>query len=185
MTKFVLILLAIATWYDFVIWQMDVKVTFLNGFVEEKIYMNQPKGFTSVGEEQKDYNFIKNEYDPCVYKKINRSTVAYRLLCVDDILLIGNGIKMLGAIKTWLSTQFSMNDMGRASYILGIKIYKDISRRMLGLTQSLYIEKVLKRFKMENSKRGFIPITHGIKLSKKQSPKTNEELKRMSDIPYA
>ncbi|KAL0448809.1 UNVERIFIED_CONTAM: hypothetical protein Slati_1437300 [Sesamum latifolium] len=56
---------------------------------------------------------------------------------------------------------------------------------MLGLTQSLYIEKVLKRFKLENSKRGFLPMKHGIKLSKKQSPKTAEEHKRMSDIPYA
>ncbi|KAL0405849.1 UNVERIFIED_CONTAM: hypothetical protein Slati_3898800, partial [Sesamum latifolium] len=78
-----------------------------------------------------------------------------------------------------------MKDMGEASYILGIKIYRDRSRRMLGLTQSSYIEKVLKRFKMEHSKRGLLPMTHGIKLSKKQSPKTDEELKRMSNIPYA
>ncbi|KAL0294540.1 UNVERIFIED_CONTAM: hypothetical protein Sradi_6882200 [Sesamum radiatum] len=77
-----------------------------------------------------------------------------------------------------------MKDMGDASYILGIKIYKDRSRKMLGLTQSSYIEKVLKRFKMENSKRGFLPIRHGIKLSKKQSLKTYEELKWMLDIPY-
>ncbi|KAL0455687.1 UNVERIFIED_CONTAM: Retrovirus-related Pol polyprotein from transposon TNT 1-94 [Sesamum latifolium] len=69
--------------------------------------------------------------------------------------------------------------------ILGIKIYRDRSRRMLGLTQSSYIEKVLKRFKMEHSKRGLLPMRHGIKLSKKQSSKTDEELKRMSNIPYA
>ncbi|KAL0427785.1 UNVERIFIED_CONTAM: Retrovirus-related Pol polyprotein from transposon TNT 1-94 [Sesamum latifolium] len=56
---------------------------------------------------------------------------------------------------------------------------------MLGLTQSSYIEKVLKRFKMEHLKRGLLPMRHGIKLSKKQSPKTDEELKRMSNIPYA
>ncbi|KAL0394988.1 UNVERIFIED_CONTAM: hypothetical protein Slati_4465000 [Sesamum latifolium] len=75
--------------------------------------------------------------------------------------------------------------MGEASYILGIKIYRDRSRRILGLIQSSYILRVLKRFKMENSKRGFLPMRHGIKLSKKQFPKTDEELKRMSDIPYA
>ncbi|KAL0439407.1 UNVERIFIED_CONTAM: Retrovirus-related Pol polyprotein from transposon TNT 1-94 [Sesamum latifolium] len=92
---------------------------------------------------------------------------------------------MLGDIKAWLSTQFSMKDMDEASYILGIKIYRDRSRRLLGLTQSSYIEKVLKRFKMEESKRGLLPMRHGIKLSTKQSPKTGEELKRMSNIPYA
>ncbi|KAK4397600.1 hypothetical protein Sango_1596600 [Sesamum angolense] len=59
------------------------------------------------------------------------------------------------------------------------------SRRMLRLAQSSYIEKVLKRFKMINSERGDLLMRHQIKLSKKQSPKTDEELKRMLDIPYA
>ncbi|KAL0416235.1 UNVERIFIED_CONTAM: hypothetical protein Slati_3455400 [Sesamum latifolium] len=49
MAKSSRILLAIAAWYDYEIWQMDMKMTFLNGFVEKKIYMNQPKGFTYVG----------------------------------------------------------------------------------------------------------------------------------------
>ncbi|KAL0455289.1 UNVERIFIED_CONTAM: hypothetical protein Slati_0868100 [Sesamum latifolium] len=71
---------------------------------------------------------------------------------VDDILLTGNDVNMLGETNAWLSTQFSMKDMGEASYILGIKIYRDRSRRILGITQSSYIEKVLKRFKMKNSK---------------------------------
>ncbi|KAL0400395.1 UNVERIFIED_CONTAM: Retrovirus-related Pol polyprotein from transposon TNT 1-94 [Sesamum radiatum] len=144
-------------------------MAFLNGFVDEEIFMDQPEGFTTVGEEQ----------------KINGSSIAYLVLYVDDILLIRNDVKMLGDIKAWLSTQFSMKDMGEASYILGIKIYRDRSRRMLGLTQSSYIEKVLKRFRIEHSKRGALPMRHGIKLSKKQSPKTDEELKRMSYFSYA
>ncbi|KAL0439318.1 UNVERIFIED_CONTAM: Copia protein [Sesamum latifolium] len=211
MAKSIRILLAIATWYDYEIWKMDVKTAFLNSSVKEEIFMDQQEGFTAVGKEQKvcrlqrsiygfkqasqswntrfdevirGYDFIKNEYDPCIYKKISGSSVAYLVLYVHDILLIGNDVKMLGDIKAWLSTQFSMKDMGEASYILGIKIYRDRSRRMLGLTQSSYIEKVLKRFKMEHSKRGVLPMRHGIKLSKKQSPKTDEELKRMSNIPY-
>ncbi|KAL0453692.1 UNVERIFIED_CONTAM: Retrovirus-related Pol polyprotein from transposon TNT 1-94 [Sesamum latifolium] len=212
MAKSIRILLAIAAWYDYEIWQMDVKMAFLNGFVEKKIFMDQLEGFTAVGEEQKvchlqrsiyglkqdsrswntcfdevirGYDFIKNYYDPCIYKKISGSSVAYLVLYVDDILPIRNDVKMLGDIKAWLSTQFSMKDMGEASYILGIKIYTDGSRRMLGLTQSSYIEKVLKRFKMEHSKRGLLPMRHGVKFSKKQSPKTDEELKRMLNFPYA
>ncbi|KAL0409780.1 UNVERIFIED_CONTAM: Retrovirus-related Pol polyprotein from transposon TNT 1-94 [Sesamum radiatum] len=78
-----------------------------------------------------------------------------------------------------------MKNLGEASYILGIKIIRDRSKRMLGMTQTSYVEKVLKRFKMENSKRGFLPVRHGVKLSKKQSPKTDEELRKMFDIPYA
>ncbi|KAL0289502.1 UNVERIFIED_CONTAM: Retrovirus-related Pol polyprotein from transposon TNT 1-94 [Sesamum radiatum] len=131
------------------------------------------------------YDFIKNDFDPCIYKKVSGSSVAFLVLYVDDILLIGNDVKMLGDTKVWLSTQFSMKDLGEASYILGIKIIRDRSKRMLGMTQTSYVEKVLKRFKMENSKRGFLPVRHGVKLSKKQSPKTNEELRKMFDIPYA
>ena len=78
-----------------------------------------------------------------------------------------------------------MKDLGEASYILDIKIYKDRSNRMLGLSQSRYIDLMLKRFNMEGSKRDYLPIGHGIQLSKKMSPKTPEERNRMSSIPYA
>ena len=78
-----------------------------------------------------------------------------------------------------------MKDLGEASYILGIKIYRDRSKRMLGLSQGMYIDSMLKRFSMEDSKRGLMPMSHGIHLSKKQAPKTPEERDRMSKIPYA
>ncbi|KZV22848.1 hypothetical protein F511_19440 [Dorcoceras hygrometricum] len=53
MFKSIRILLAIAAWYDYEIWQMDVKTAFLNGNIKEEIYMTQPEGFTSVGSEHK------------------------------------------------------------------------------------------------------------------------------------
>ncbi|KAL0293836.1 UNVERIFIED_CONTAM: hypothetical protein Sangu_2521500 [Sesamum angustifolium] len=51
--KSIRIMFAITVWYDYEIWQMDMKMAFLNEFVEEEIYVDQPDGFTSVGEEQK------------------------------------------------------------------------------------------------------------------------------------
>ena len=72
--------------------------------------------------------------EPCVYKKTNGSAIIFLVLYVDDILLIGNDIPMLQSIKTWLSSKFFMKDLGEASYILGIKIYRDRSKRMLGLS---------------------------------------------------
>ncbi|KAL0449130.1 UNVERIFIED_CONTAM: Retrovirus-related Pol polyprotein from transposon TNT 1-94 [Sesamum latifolium] len=53
MAKSIRILLPIAVWYNYEIWQMDVKTAFLNGFIEEEIFMDQSEGFTAVGEEQK------------------------------------------------------------------------------------------------------------------------------------
>ena len=78
-----------------------------------------------------------------------------------------------------------MKDLGEAAYILGIKIYRDRSQRLLGLSQSGYIDKVLKRFTMQDSKRGFLPMSHGIKLSKSQCPTTKDEKEHMDKIPYA
>jgi hypothetical protein len=68
-----------------------------------------------------------------------------------------------------------MNDLGEAVYILGIKIYRDRSKRLLGFSQSTYIDKVLKRFNMSEPKKGFLPIPQGIGLSKTQSASTADE----------
>ncbi|GKA75207.1 retrotransposon protein, putative, ty1-copia subclass [Tanacetum coccineum] len=75
---------------------------------------------------------------------------------------------MLQDVKSYLGRSFAMKDLGDAAYILGIKIYHDRSKRLIGLNQSAYIEKILKRFYMENSKRGTIPMQEKLKLSKSQ-----------------
>ncbi|XP_073133292.1 uncharacterized protein [Henckelia pumila] len=93
--------------------------------------------------------------------------------------------RMLQSTKVWLSSKFLMKDMGEASYILGIKIYRDRSKRMLGLTQSTYIDTILRRFSMEESKRGHLPKCHGISLSKSMCPKSDEEIEMMTRVPYA
>ncbi|GJV95127.1 retrotransposon protein, putative, ty1-copia subclass [Tanacetum coccineum] len=72
---------------------------------------------------------------------------------------------MLQDVKSYLGRSFAMKDLGDAAYILGIKIYRDRSKRLIGLNQSAYIEKILKRFYMENSKRGTIPMQEKLKLS--------------------
>ncbi|GJZ72680.1 hypothetical protein Tco_0636826 [Tanacetum coccineum] len=74
---------------------------------------------------------------------------------------------------------------GEAASILGIKIYRDRSWRLIGLCQSAYIEKILKIYQMENSKRGSIPMQDKLRLSKSQGSSTPAELKRMQNVPYA
>ena len=80
-----------------------------------------------------------------------------------------------------------MKDLGEAAYILGIKIYRDRSRRLIGLSQSTYLDKVLKKFKIDQAKKGFLPVLQGVKLSKTQCPTTWEDRERekMKDVPYA
>ncbi|KAK8573908.1 hypothetical protein V6N13_096839 [Hibiscus sabdariffa] len=137
------------------IWQMDVKTAFLNGKLEEDVYMTQPEGFVTLENAGKvcklqrsiyglkqasrswnlrfndaiqEFGFIRNEDEPCVYKKFSGSIVSFLILYVDDILIIGNDIPTLQSIKTWLNSCFSMKDLGETAYILGVKIYRDRSR---------------------------------------------------------
>ena len=70
--------------------------------------------------------------EACIYKKVSGSFIAFLILYVDDILLIGNDIEFLDSLKGYLNKNFSMKELGEAAYILGIKIYRDISRRLIG-----------------------------------------------------
>ena len=78
-----------------------------------------------------------------------------------------------------------MKYLGEAAYILGIKIYRDRSRRLIGLSQSTYLDKILNKFNMDQSKKGFLHVLQGVKLSSAQCPTTAEDREKMSVIPYA
>ncbi|GKA36842.1 retrotransposon protein, putative, ty1-copia subclass, partial [Tanacetum coccineum] len=107
-------------------------------------------------EEIKKFGFTQNHDEPCVYVKASGINVTFLILYVDDILIMRNHIPMLQDVKSYLGKCFAMKDLGEATYIIGIKIYRDRSRQLIGLRQIAYIEKILKRFNMENSKRGSI-----------------------------
>ncbi|KAG8492989.1 hypothetical protein CXB51_012658 [Gossypium anomalum] len=172
MFKSIRILLAIAAFHDYEIWQMDVKTTFLNGKLEGDVYMTQPEGFV----DPKDAGKI------C---KLQRSIYGLKQASRSWNLRFNDAIKEFGFIKNEDEPRVYKKDLGEATYILGGKIYRDRSRQLLGLSQGTYIDKVLKRFNMEESKRGFLPMRHGISLSKEICPSTPQERERMSKIPYA
>ncbi|GKC61983.1 retrotransposon protein, putative, ty1-copia subclass [Tanacetum coccineum] len=155
------ILIVIATYYDYKIWQIDVKTVFLNGHLTE--------------EEIKKFGFTQNHDEPCVYVKASGSNVTSLILYVDDILIMVNHVPMLQGVKSYLGKWFSMKDLGEVACILGIKIYRDRSRRLIGFCQSAYIEKILKRYNMDNSKRGNVPMQEKPRLSKDQGASTPDE----------
>ncbi|GJU77076.1 retrotransposon protein, putative, ty1-copia subclass [Tanacetum coccineum] len=206
------ILISIAAFYDYEIWQMDVKTAFLNGHLDEDIYMVQPEGFVDpkhprkvcklqrsiyglkqasrswnkrFDEEIKRFGFTQNLDEPCVYQKASGSNVTFLILYVDDIIIMGNHIPSLQSVKDYLGKCFAMKDLGEAAFILGIKIYRDRSKRLIGLSQSAYMDKILKRYRMDNSKRGHIPMQERLDLNKTQGASTPEEVKRMQNVPYA
>ncbi|GJT11979.1 retrotransposon protein, putative, ty1-copia subclass [Tanacetum coccineum] len=205
-------LISIAALYDYEIWQMDVTTAFLNGYLDEDIYMVQPEDFIDpkhprklcklqrsiyglkqasrswnkiFDKEIKKFGFAQTLDESCVYQKASGSNVTFLILYVDDIIIMGNHISSLQSVKDYLGKCFAMKDLGEAAFILGIKIYRDRSKRLIGLSQSAYMDKILKRYKMDNSKHGHIPIQERLDLNKTQGASTPEEVKRMQNIPYA
>lgn len=106
-------------------------------------------------------------------------------LYVDDVLLASNDLGMLNDTKDWLKSQFEMKDMGDASFVLGIKIIRDRNVKKLSLSQEAYLDKILKRFKMELSKPVDMPIHKGIKLSKTMALTNEDDEKEMANKSYA
>ncbi|GJR67773.1 retrotransposon protein, putative, ty1-copia subclass [Tanacetum coccineum] len=160
--------LAIAALKKLEVHQMDVKTEFLNGDLEEEIYMNQPEGFIAPRQESKVCRLVKslyglkqapkqwhqkfdhtmlesgfkiNECDKCVYVK--DTSIGYVILClyVDDMIIIGSNDKMIKYTKDMLKSKFDMKDIGLADVILGIKIIQTHNR--LVLSQAHYVDKSL------------------------------------------
>ena len=206
------IIMALVAQYDMELHQMDVKTAFLNGELDEVIYMKQPEGFIEAGKEEmvcrlrksiyglkqasrqwykkfdsviSSFGFTENLVDECVYLKTVGNQFIFLVLYVDDILLASSNMKLLKETKTFLSNNFDMKDLGEASYVLGIEIKRDRKQGVLGLSQQNYISKVLKRFNMETCGGGETPMSKGDKLTKNQSPKNEVEKADMESKPYA
>lgn len=109
--------------------------------------------------------------DECIYQKVSVSRICFLVLYVDDILFASNDKGFLYEVKQFLSKNFDMKDMGEASYIIGIKIHRDRSRGILGLSQEAYINKVLERFRMKDCSPSEAPIQKDDKFSLSQCPK--------------
>nr|GEU74270.1 hypothetical protein [Tanacetum cinerariifolium] len=146
------LLLALVAIYNLVIYQMIVKTTFLNGDLDEEVYMKQPEGFVMPANEHKVCKLVK-----LLYGKFGSSGKGVIIcLYVDDMLIFDTDQNQVDENKKFLSSKFSMKDMGEANVILGIKIKRET--KGIVITQSHYIEKILKRFNREDCSPVNTPI---------------------------
>ncbi|GJV46118.1 retrotransposon protein, putative, ty1-copia subclass [Tanacetum coccineum] len=166
------ILISIAAYYDYEIWQMDIKTAFLNGYLDEDIYMVQPEGFVDPNHSRK----------VCSFKDSFMVLSEHQEVGIKDLM---EESKSLQSVNDYLGKCFAMKDLEEAAFILGIKIYRDRSKRLIGLGQNAYMDKILKRYRMDNSKRGHIPLQERLDLNKTQGASTPEEVNHMQNVPYA
>ena len=143
-------LISLTAHHSWKIYQLDVKSAFLNGTLEEEVYVEQPKGFVVEGEEDKVYHlkkalyrlkkapqawnshidsyfqrsgFVKCPYEHVVYIKKNaHGEILISCLYVDDLLFTGNNKQMFHEFKQTIFKEFEMIDSGLMSFFLGIEV---------------------------------------------------------------
>lgn len=184
-------LIALSSIYKLHIHQMDVKTAFLNGDMNEEVYMEQPEGFVLSGNENKvcklnkslyglkqapkqwhekfdssilAFGFTHNSADRCIYSKFTNEYSVIVCLYVDDMLIIGTDMIGILDTKKYLASIFKMKDLGEADTILGINIVKH--DHGYALCQLHYIEKMLSKFKHLKFKEYNTPFDSSVKLAK-------------------
>ena len=108
---------------------------------------------------------MQSSYDPCVYIRGKESADrVYLLIYVDDMLVASKDLHGIQSLKKSLSQEFEMKDLGRASRILGMDIFRDREKGLLKLSQGKYLKQVLSTFNMTDCKPVTTPMGSQFKL---------------------
>ena len=184
-------LIALAVKNGLQLHQADVTTAFLNGQLEEEVYMKQPKGFVQEGQEHlvcklkrsiyglkqssrcwnstldsylKQMGFVQTESDPCIYRNSGGDVLIG--VYVDDMVFAGKNEKQLEEVKKTLAKRFDIKDMGKLHHFLGMKIVQNDQTGEVWMGQPLYTENLLQKFGMENAKPVSTPVDSNSKLVK-------------------
>lgn len=182
-------LLIMGNQFKYYFQQLDVKTAFLNGTLNENIYIYPPKGVKcetgkvlklkrslyGLKQSSKCWNdeinsyllelgFVRSENDFCLYSKTYENEKVYLLIYVDDIILAGPNLQCINKVKEKLMYRFKMKDKGNLKNFLGLEVFYDRENGILKISQIKYIKALLKRFNMEECKTSSIPIDSKLKL---------------------
>ncbi|GJW00590.1 retrovirus-related pol polyprotein from transposon TNT 1-94 [Tanacetum coccineum] len=185
------ILLAYACALDFKLFQMDVKSAFLNGFINEEVYVAQPSGFIDFAKPNHVYRLkkalyglkqapkawydrlkaflIKHDYtmgmvDNTLFTKKKDPNLIIVQIYVDDIIFGSTCQEMCDDFAKIMHDEFEMSMMGELNFFLGLQI-KQLEDGIF-FNQSKYIKEMLKKFGLEDSKPMKTPISTETKLVK-------------------
>ena len=185
------LLMALSVRYGLSIHQVDVTTAFLNGMLEDEVYMQQPKGFECPGKEEfvckfnksiyslkqspccwnstldaflKEMQFTQTASDLCIYYQKARKDIMFIGVYVDDIILAAKNEKQLKQVKEDLSNKFNIKDLGELKYFLGIKVEQNKESGSIWIGQPAYTENLLKRLGIQDSKPTSTPAEVSSKL---------------------
>jgi hypothetical protein len=175
--------LAMVTMHDLELHQLDVKTAFLNGELQEELYMAPPPGYehsfggkvwklhkTIYGLKQAarawhlklkaalvKAGFAVSQADPSLFVLTHGDSVAYRLIYVHDTLIAGNHDQII-TVKDIFRSQFDVHDLGEAVYFLGFQVARDRKNKELWVGQTEFARETLEQFVMKNCKSKLLPL---------------------------
>ena len=172
--------------------QVDVTTAFLNGKLEEEVFMSQPEGFVTKGREHlvcrlkkslyglkqsprcwntaldqllKEIGFVQSESDPCIYRESSGELFLLGVY-IDDIVMASKSQARLKEVKKSLAKRFDIKDLGKLHHFLGMKIIQDEATGKVWVGQQAYTESLLRKFGMEDAKPVATPVDTSTKLVK-------------------
>jgi len=188
--------LSIAAQNKWKVYQMDMKLAFLNGVLMEEVYIGQPLGYEKKGQEHKvcklkkslyalkqaprawysriDSYLLEKRYEKCegehtLYIKEKVGKILIVMLYVYDVIFTGNDDYLIENFKAVMKEEFEMTDMGLLRYFLGIEV--DQNENGIFISHTKYVNEVLEIFNMQDNKATMTPTVMGLKLSKEDNNK--------------
>lgn len=207
------ITLAIAAHLGLEMDHLDVETAFLNGKIDEEIYMRAPKGFEKLdldigslwrlhgslyGLKQapliwnrllddvlKSFGWRRLSSDWCIY--LWRDTKGHLMILavhVDDMLLAGNSRELMEEAKRWLAGHFKIKDMGSPKLVVGLEVIRDEERGTVAISQGHFIDELAVRYRQEGAPTTTTPLSSGFEFTSDDSPSTEADKEEMSHHPY-
>jgi transposase InsO family protein len=196
--------LAMVAMHDLELHQLDVKTAFLNGDLQEELYMAPPPGYEHscdgkvwrlhkaiYGLKQAarawhlklkaalvKAGFAVSQADPSLFVLTHGGALTYLLVYVDDALIAGNH-DQVNIVKDIFRSQFDVHELGEAVYFLGFQIARDRKNKELWVGQTKFARETLERFGMKDCKSKLLPFDVNVKLSK-----FGEDVLDVSVYPY-
>lgn len=213
-TASIRIALAFAARHDFEVHQVDVKSAYLNGEFEdnEVIWMALPPGSKLTNDKtlalrllrplyglkqsarhwhkkllrvlREKLNMSQSDVDQAVFFRVKGTDLIVIVVHVDDLTVVAATVALIVEVKAKLREAFDISDEGEIHWILGFSVERDRANRRLSLSQTAYIESIVRRFGLEDAKPISTPMDPHIALSTSQSPSTPSDIGAMRDVPY-
>ncbi|CAI7760112.1 unnamed protein product [Closterium sp. NIES-53] len=136
--------------------QMDISTAFLNGILEEDVYMTQPPGYDDgTGREM---GFRTSSCDESLFLKGEGEKLVLLLVYVDDILLFSSSMKEIQNVQQQLMKNFKCKTLGEVKYYLGMHMERDLDHRWLKLHQEKFIKELGEKYGIENEHKVTTPL---------------------------